>query len=66
MIRMFMIATMMLFGTACAGGTPDEAERTQMSEDMAQTGGEERAMEMDSAEEGDPLIAPGTEGGIDE
>jgi len=66
MVRMLMIAAMMLLGAACAGGAPETEERTQMSEDMAQTGGEERAMEMDSAEEGDPLIAPGTEGGVDE
>jgi hypothetical protein len=60
MIRMLMIAAMMLLGAACAGGAPEAEEPNHLSEDMEQPGGEESAWEMDDAEEGDPLVAPGT------
>jgi len=61
MIRIFVVAGVLFLGAACAAGTPDEAERTEMSEDMEQTAGDERAMEMADAEEGDALVAPNAE-----
>ncbi len=65
MIRMSMLAGVLLLGTACSGTKLDETERTQMSEDMAQTEGDEDATQMADAEEGDPLLPPDSVGGAE-
>ena len=44
MNRILVVAGLLLLGSACAGGTPEEVEEMEMAEDMEQTAGDERAM----------------------
>ena len=44
MNRVLMVAGLLLLGSACAGGSPEEVENMEMAEDMEQTVGDERMM----------------------
>jgi hypothetical protein len=44
MNRILIAAALFLLGSACAGGTPEEAAQIEADEDMEQTVGDERAM----------------------
>ena len=61
MNRILMIAGLLLLGSACAGGTPEEVEQMEMAEDMEQTAGDERAMIGSEGGEVDGMMAPNAE-----
>ena len=44
MNRILVAAGLLLLGSACAGGTPDEVARIEADEDMEETVGDERMM----------------------
>jgi len=44
MNRILIAAGLLLLGSACAGGTPEEAARIEADEDMEETVGDERMM----------------------
>lgn len=61
MNQILMIAGLLLLGSACAGGSPEEIENMEMAEDMEQTAGDERMMI--GSEDGmmDGMMAPNAE-----
>jgi len=61
MNRILMIAGLLLLGSACAGGSPEEVEDMEMAEDMEQTAGDERMMMGSEAGEVDGMMAPNAE-----
>ena len=58
MNRISMIAGLLLVGSACAGGSPEEVERMERAEDMEQTAGDERMMMGAEAGEVDGMMSP--------
>ena len=54
MNRIFVVAGLLLLGTACAGSSPGEAEQVEMEE----TAGDERAMMGAEAGEVDGMMSP--------
>jgi len=65
MNRILVVAGLLLLGSACAGGTPEEVEQMEMAEDMEQTAGDERAMIGSEAREVDGMMAPNAEEDIE-
>jgi hypothetical protein len=65
MDRILVVAGLLLLGSACAGGTPEEVEQMEMSEEMEQTAGDERAMIGSEAGEVDGMMAPNAEEDIE-
>ena len=65
MNRILIAAGLLLLGSACAGGTPEEVEQMEMAEDMEQTAGDERAMIGSEAREVDGMMAPNAEEDIE-
>jgi hypothetical protein len=61
MKHILVIAGLLLLGSACAGGSPEEAERMETAEDMEQTAGDERMMMGAEAGEVDGMMAPNAE-----
>ncbi len=61
MNRVLMVAGLLLLGSACAGGSPEEVENMDMAEDMEETAGDERMMI--GSEDGavDGMMAPNAE-----
>ena len=55
MNRFFVVAGLLLLGSACATGSPGEVERT---EEMEQTAGDERAMMGAESGEVDGMMSP--------
>ena len=58
MTRIFVVAGLLLLGSACATGSPGEVER---AEEMEQTVGDERAMIGSEGGEVDAMMAPNAE-----
>lgn len=65
MNRILLVAGLLILGSACAGGSPEEVEQMEMAEDMEQTAGDERAMIGSEGENMDGLMAPNAEEDIE-
>ena len=61
MNRILVVSGLLLLGSACAGGSPEEVEQMEMAEDMEQTAGDEREMIGSEAGEVDGMMAPNAE-----
>jgi hypothetical protein len=62
---MIRVAGFLFLGSACAGGSPEEVEQMERSEDMEQTAGDERAMIGSETGEVDGMMAPNAEEDIE-
>ena len=65
MNRILLVVGLLILGSACAGGSPEEVEQMEMAEDMEQTAGDERAMVGSEAGEVDGMMAPNAEEDIE-
>ena len=65
MNRILLMAGLLILGSACAGGSPEEVEQMEMAEDMEQTAGDERAMIGSEDDNMDGLMAPNAEEDIE-
>ena len=65
MNRILLVVGLLILGSACAGGSPEEVEQMEMAEDMEQTAGDERAMIGSEGENMDGMMAPNAEEDIE-
>jgi len=61
MNRFTVVAVVLLLGSACTGGSPEEVARIEAAEDMEETVGDEAAMVGSNPDDMEGLVPPNSE-----